>query len=100
MRPIGGYFELELPMYDNMPNSHAVKVNSGRHALEYILRVIGVGNIRHLYVPRYTCDVVLEPIRRLGISNFSLYDVDDNLEVRDMPDLSTGDYIIDRKSVV
>ncbi len=94
MRPIGGYFELELPMYDNMPNSHAVKVNSGRHALEYILRVIGVGNIRHLYVPRYTCDVVLEPIRRLGIFNYSLYDVDDNLEVRDMPDLSTGDYII------
>ena len=41
---IGGFFGLELPEYGNFPQWHAgrsVAVNSGRRALEYILRCLG-----------------------------------------------------------
>lgn len=94
MNPIGGYFELELPHCHNMPNWHIAKVNSGRNALEYILRVIGPENISMLYVPRFTCEVVIEPMHKLGIHQFKFYDVDDKLEVKNMPKLQDDDYII------
>ena len=41
---IGGFFGLELPEYGNFPQWHpgrSVAVNSGRRALEYILRRLG-----------------------------------------------------------
>ena len=52
---IGGFFGLELPEYGNFPQWHAgrsVAVNSGRRALEYILRCLG--GVRRVYVPWYT----------------------------------------------
>ena len=38
-KPIGGYFELELPnnSKDNLYHNSAVALNSGRNALKYIL---------------------------------------------------------------
>ncbi len=94
MNGIGGYFELELPFYDNMPNKHLLRVNSGRHALEYILRAIGVENIKILYVPKYTCDVVVESIQRLPDVKWAFYNIDANLEITGIPQLAEGEYII------
>ena len=53
---IGGFFGLELPEYGNFPQWHpgrSVAVNSGRRALEYILRRLG--GVRRVHVPLYTC---------------------------------------------
>ncbi len=63
MKPIGGYFELET---SNGVEYHqdAIRLNTGRHALEYILRAKSYIKV---YVPYYTCDVISEPIRRLDI---------------------------------
>ena len=94
MKEIGGYFELELNKIDNMPNKEGVLVNSGRNALEYILRGIGVDKIGMLYVPRYTCEVIYEPIRKLGIKNVKKYEINENLEIDDFPRLREGDYVI------
>jgi len=93
MTEIGGYFELELPpSREGFLHDGCLPVNSGRHALECILRSLD-GKIRHLWLPSYTCGAVLEPIRRLGIS-YDLYNVSPNLEIGSMPGLEEGDYII------
>ncbi len=58
MKEIGGYFELESfgsPEY----HDRAIKLNSGRNALRYIIRAYG---IREMLVPRYTCPVVFEAL--------------------------------------
>ena len=56
MRPIGGYFEWEFSPAKKQPlHENAVYLNSGRHALEYILK--GLGNIHCLWIPYFTCDM-------------------------------------------
>lgn len=73
---IGGYFELELPKFE-LYHQDAIALNTGRNCLEYILRV---RDYRHVYIPYYTCDVILEPLAKLGIS-YSFYHIDKNLEL-------------------
>lgn len=63
MKSIGGYFELEL-MKGKEFHSEAVKLNAARNALEYILRA---NEYTKIYLPYYTCDVVLEPVEKLGL---------------------------------
>ena len=71
MREIGGYFGLELGEYS--PVHDGVFVNSGRNALRYIIRCLG---IKKLHVPNYTCPVVWQAIETEGCS-IELYDIDD-----------------------
>ena len=92
MMEIGGYFELELPESDLSHVPPGVLVNSGRHALEYILRALG-NRVRRVLLPYYTCDVVLEPVRRLGL-DCAFYHIDSDLEIASCPELEGGDYII------
>jgi len=74
MEAIGGYFELELNN-DVEYHKNALKLNTGRNCLEYILRV---KNYKKIYIPYYTCEVILEPIKKLKIS-FEFYYIDKNL---------------------
>ena len=83
---IGGYFGLELPTRSGMLQN-GILVNSGRNALEYILCVRGY---KHVYIPYYTCDVVLEPFEKLGVS-YSFYHIGWNLEPTEYPDLQDGE---------
>lgn len=92
MMEIGGYFELEFPKGDMSLVPHGLFVNSGRHALEYILRSLGE-RVKRVLLPYYTCDVVLEPIKRLNL-NYRFYHINPNLEIADTPDLKDGDYLI------
>jgi len=74
MREIGGYFEFQMnfvPEY--YPN--LVRLNSGRHALEY---AILANNYKKIYLPRYICDVALEPIIRNKIE-FEFYSLNEEL---------------------
>ncbi len=92
MREIGGYFELELPPSDLSEVPSGIFVNSGRHALEYILRALG-NKVRHVWLPYYTCDVVLEPINRLGLT-YTFYHINESFEIADRIDLQQGHYLI------
>lgn len=76
MEPIGGYFSLELPR-DEEYHKDAIKLNTGRNCLEYILRV---RKYKKVYIPYYTCDVILEPFQKLGI-DYEYYHVNLNLEI-------------------
>lgn len=92
--PIGGYFGWDFSRRGDFPNDHCVLVNSSRNALEYILQVIlRKHQIVKVYLPYFTCEVVLEPLQRIGIP-FQFYDIDDNLEICGIDQLSDGEYII------
>jgi hypothetical protein len=76
--PIGGYFSLELPWHKEY-HEQAIRLNTGRNALEYILRH---KSYRRIYLPYYICEVVLEPLRRLGIAHV-FYHINTDFELAD-----------------
>lgn len=88
---IGGYFELELSVKNNMPNKDGILVNSCRNALELILE--NIDSVKHLYIPYYTCDSILEPINKLDIK-YTFYSINENLEFFEDITLAENEYII------
>jgi hypothetical protein len=76
MSSIGGYFGLELNQGMEEYHSGAINLNTGRNALEYILMV---NSYNKLYIPFYTCGVILEPLLKLNIE-YEFYSIDANLE--------------------
>jgi hypothetical protein len=90
MKPIGGYFELELRKGKEY-HSNAIRLNLGRTAFEYILRA---KKIEKVFLPYYTCDSMLEPIFKTGIP-YELYHIDKNLEpVFNYASLKNTDYFL------
>lgn len=73
---IGGYFSLELNQTEKSPFKNLIHLNSARNCIEYILIA---KKYQKVYLPYYTCDVVLEPIIKLNIE-FEFFDVNDSLE--------------------
>ena len=91
-KPIGGYFELaDRESADNFPHKDGILLNTGRNALEYILR--SIKDIKSIYLPYFTCEVVLEPIKKLGIP-YNFYNINPRFEIADRIILGEGDYII------
>lgn len=89
MDSIGGYFSLELPQREEY-HTDAIRLNTGRNCLEYILRVRGC---KKVYLPYYTCDAVMEPINKLGIP-YEFYHIDINFEIRDRFTLKEGEALL------
>lgn len=78
MKPIGGYFSLELPKGESY-HPNAIALNTGRNCFEYILRCKGY---RKVYIPYFTCGVVLEPFQKLGVV-YEYYHIDQRFEIAD-----------------
>ncbi|ADY51405.1 hypothetical protein Pedsa_0833 [Pseudopedobacter saltans DSM 12145] len=75
VKAIGGYLELQLPSgKEYYPD--LIKLNTARNALEYIVKV---NQYSLVYVPYYTCEVILEPLKKLGVT-FHFYTIDKNLD--------------------
>ena len=89
MEPIGGYFSLELPLYEEY-HKDAIRLNTGRNCLEYILRV---HNYNKVYIPYYTCEVILEPLAKLCVP-YEFYHVNINLEIEQDIELNRGETIL------
>ena len=89
MEAIGGYFSLELPQREEY-HKNAIRLNTGRNCLEYILRVRGY---KKVYVPYYTCEAVIEPINKLGIP-YEFYHIDIHFEIRDRFTLKEGEALL------
>jgi len=64
MNEIGGYFELELRK-GNEYHRDAIALNTGRNALELILIT---KKYTKVYIPCFTCDVILEPFKKHNIA--------------------------------
>ena len=75
MKPIGGYFSLEIN--DGWErHQEAVKLNAGRYALEYILKARGY---KKVYLPYYICDSFMKPIERQCVE-YEFYHINEQLE--------------------
>lgn len=93
MKSIGGYFELELPETKcDFIHSDCVMLNSGRHAFEYILQSCR-NELNKVWLPYYTCNVMLEPFERIGIE-WEFYHIDSNLEIPEIPIMGEKDKIV------
>jgi hypothetical protein len=89
MEPIGGYFSLELPHREEY-HKDAIRLNTGRNCLEYILRARKYSKV---YIPYYTCDVVLEPFKKLNVS-YEYYHINIHLEIQDEIVLNDGEALL------
>ena len=83
MKSIGGYFSLELSKGEAY-HPQAIALNTGRNCLEYIMRC---RNYRKVYMPYYTCEVMMEPFHKLGVS-YEYYHINQQLEIAE--DISLG----------
>ncbi|NNK80791.1 MAG: hypothetical protein HKO93_04770 [Flavobacteriales bacterium] len=90
-KAIGGFFEYELISHISR-GQDALLFNSGRSALAYLLRSYEIDFIQ---IPYYTCDVVLEPLRSLGIE-YDFYSLTQEL----LPDIGSGEIDIDRPILI
>ncbi len=89
MEPIGGYFGLELA-HGSEYHKDAIRLNTGRNCLEYILRARGY---KKVYLPYYTCEVVLEPFAKLGVG-YEFYHIDIHMEIRDKFTLKANEALL------
>lgn len=90
MKAVGGYFGLELGNrgeYHSGEVRDMCRLNTSRNALDLIL---GGRGYKTLYMPFYTCDVLLEPVRRKGV-NVRFYDINEALEPVNLPGLKAGE---------
>ena len=63
MKEIGGYLELDSNR-GPLIHENAIPLDSGRHALEYLIRA---KNIRKVRLPLFLCDSVRDTCARLGV---------------------------------
>lgn len=76
MKSIGGYFDLELTSKSQAYHVNAIALNTARNAFEYVLTT---KKTKKVYLPYFTCEVMLEPVRKLNIPIY-FYSIDENLE--------------------
>ena len=82
MRAIGGYPELELRK-GNHYHTEALRLNTARNCLEYILLARGY---RKVFIPYYTCDAVHEPFEKSVYEcKMEYYSINSSLEPIELP---------------
>lgn len=92
MQAIGGYFELaDYEAGKGFPLHDGILLNTGRNALEYILRCLG--DVKGIYLPYYTCEAVLEPLKKLHIP-YIFYHINAKFEMVEDIQPKGGEYII------
>lgn len=72
---IGGYFDLELRKGEHF-HKEAIRLNTARNCFEYVLLA---RKYKKVYIPYYTCEVMIQPLHKLNIS-YEFYCIDENLE--------------------
>jgi len=75
MGSIGGYLGWEFPVGQEY-HDRLLRLNTGRNAFEYILRL---RKYTKIYLPYYSCDALLEPVKKRSI-DYVFYHIDDQLD--------------------
>lgn len=88
--PIGGYFELELPARRELPHAGLLHYQSARSAFLALLRA---GRPTRVWMPRYICNAMLDPLENAGVE-YAWYDLTDELEVGPEVMLKAGDWLL------
>jgi hypothetical protein len=76
MKPVGGFFELELPVGAGPYHKAATALTSGRACLRLALAAL---HPTRVHVPFYACNAFLESLRSQGLP-CALYSLDEGLE--------------------
>lgn len=92
MKAIGGYFELADREAEGSYPVDGVRLNTSRNALEYIIRFLP--NCRHVFLPLYTCEAVVQPFKRLPNIGYSFYHINEKFEIAGDIQLQEGEYLI------
>ena len=74
-KAIGCYFELELRKGEHY-HKDALRLNTARNCFEYVLLV---RKYTKVYIPYFTCEVMLEPLQRHKIQ-YEFYHINEQLE--------------------
>lgn len=92
IKAIGGYFELADKDREcgRMPVD-GIALNTCRNALEYI--ILQLPNAKRIFVPYYTCEAVIEPLKRLSVE-YEFYHINEQLEIAEELTLDGGEYLI------
>lgn len=91
-KAIGGYFELANREAEGNYPVDGVRLNTSRNALEYIIKCLP--DCKHVYLPLYTCEAVVEPFKRLPNVGFSFYHINNKFEIAKEITLHDGEYLI------
>lgn len=86
LQSIGGYFGLELSKGEHF-HKKAIRLNTGRNCFEYVLRARKFDKV---YMPYYTCEVMLEPVHKLDV-DYEFYHVNNLLEPESFPKLKANE---------
>lgn len=90
MKPIGGFFELELNKGSSVYHDNALKLSTGRACFNYILKNTKPTKV---YLPFYCCNALYEPLVINNI-DYEFYGIDHNLEISEIPDLRANELIV------
>jgi len=82
-KAIGGYFGIEMKSGISY-HENGMALNSGRNCLKYIL---GARKYSHVYVPFYTCDAILEPLKELNV-RYEFYSINESMELIKLPKIN------------
>lgn len=88
--PIGGYFGLETAHGKYVPPLDAKLLNSARNCFEYVLRS---QKPELVYMPKFMCDVMLEPLKSLKI-NYEFYQINELLEIKEEPKVQKNQLLL------
>jgi hypothetical protein len=91
MKTIGGFFELELSKkLGESYHPKASALSTGRACLSVILQREKPSRV---YVPFYTCDSLLVPLKELDI-DYTFYSINEQLEISILPDLQPDELLV------
>ncbi|WP_201615691.1 hypothetical protein [Psychrobacter urativorans] len=86
---IGGYFEFDLPNLGHFPYPDAIKYNSAQSAFFDLLNQT---NIKKIWMPKFICDSMIRPLRKLGI-DVQYYDLEQDFYPKLPNDLKEDEYL-------
>ncbi len=90
IKPIGGYFELELRKLTEHLYPNALKFQSARAAFYALLEE---GRPKCIWMPKYICNSMLSPIYALNI-DVAFYDLTLQLDISDSVGIASNDWIL------
>ncbi len=89
-KPVGGFFELDLPQGKELYHSDAIALTTGRSCIGHVL---DIETPTRVIVPDYSCYAVYEPMIERGI-DLLYYEVDEQLNPINLPDLRKSDLLL------
>lgn len=88
--PVGGFFELELPIGPANYHSEATALASGRACLGLLMQQLRPTRV---WLPFYICDSVLHALEHAKV-RYSFYALTEELELATLPKLEADEYLL------